>query len=98
MEACSLLVNLRKGMQSSSEQALVGEEHCMTTLTKAAKETTNHWITSRSFSMILIYRPGRRGTVILCEHSFLREQCMTHSTVTLRFDPLPGNLEKPHKT
>ena len=32
MEACSLLVNLRKGMQGSSEQPLVGEEHCVTTL------------------------------------------------------------------
>ena len=40
MEACSLLVNLRKGMQGSSEQPLVGEEHCVTTLIKAAKETS----------------------------------------------------------
>ena len=39
MEAWSLLVNLRKGMQSSSEQPLVGEEHCVTTLITAAKET-----------------------------------------------------------
>ena len=39
MEVCSLLVNLRKGMQSSSEQPLVGEEHCVTTLITAAKET-----------------------------------------------------------
>ena len=39
MEACSLLVNLRKGMQSSSEQPLVGEEHCVTTLITVAKET-----------------------------------------------------------
>ena len=39
MEACFLLVNLRKGMQSSSEQPLVGEEHCVTTLIMAAKET-----------------------------------------------------------
>ena len=39
MEACSLLVILRKGMQSSSEQPLVGEEHCVTTLITAAKET-----------------------------------------------------------
>ena len=37
MEACSLLVNLRKGMHSSSEQPLVGEEHCVTTL--ITKET-----------------------------------------------------------
>ena len=40
MEACSLLVNLRKGMQSSSEQPLVGKEHCVTTLIMAAKETS----------------------------------------------------------
>ena len=41
MEACSLLVNLKKGMQSSSKQPLVGEEHCVTTLTTAAKETSH---------------------------------------------------------
>ena len=31
-----------KGMQSSSEQPLVGEEHCVTTLITAAKETTTY--------------------------------------------------------
>ena len=40
MEACSVLVNLRKGMQSSSEQPLVGEERYVTILITAAKETT----------------------------------------------------------
>ena len=40
MEAYSLLVNLRRGMQSSSEQPLVGEERYVTTLITAAKETT----------------------------------------------------------
>ena len=39
MEACSLLVNLRKGMQSLSEQPLVGEERYVMTLITAAKET-----------------------------------------------------------
>ena len=39
MEACSLLVNLRKGMQSSSEQPFVGEERYVTTRITAAKET-----------------------------------------------------------
>ena len=39
MEACSLLVNLRKGMQSSSEQPLVEEERYVTTRITAAKET-----------------------------------------------------------
>ena len=29
-----------KGMQSSSEQPLVGEDHCVTTLITAAKETS----------------------------------------------------------
>ena len=42
---CDLLVNLREGMQSSSEQPLVGEERYVTTLTAAAKETT--WKTAR---------------------------------------------------
>ena len=42
MEACSLLVNLRKGMQSSSEQPLVGEERYVTTLITAATETTSN--------------------------------------------------------
>ena len=46
MEACSLLVNLRKGMQSSSEQPLVGEEHCVTTVITAAKET--RYVVTRS--------------------------------------------------
>ena len=40
MEACSLLVNLGKGMQSSSKQPLVGEERYATTLITAVKETT----------------------------------------------------------
>ena len=48
MEACSLLVNLRKGMQSSNEQPLVGKEHCVTTLTTAAKETKKFATCSRS--------------------------------------------------
>ena len=39
---CMLLVlsDKGKGMQSLSEQLLVGEEHCMTTLITAARETT----------------------------------------------------------
>ena len=41
IEACSLLVSLRKGMQSSNKQPLVGEEHCVTTLITAAKKTTS---------------------------------------------------------
>ena len=40
MEACSLLVNLRKGMQRSNEQPLVGEDRYVTTLITAVKETT----------------------------------------------------------
>ena len=35
-----VLSNKGKGMQSASEQPLVGEEHCVTTLITAAKETT----------------------------------------------------------
>ena len=49
MEACFLLVNFRKGMQSSSEQPLVGEEHCVTTRITAAKETSRHWVSHEWF-------------------------------------------------
>ena len=36
-----VLNNKGKRMQSSSEQPLVGEEHCVKTRITAAKETTN---------------------------------------------------------
>ena len=49
MEACSLLVNLRKGMQSSSEQPLVGEERYVTTLITAAKNLLEYLLL-KSFS------------------------------------------------
>ena len=52
MESCSLLVNLRKGMQSSSEQPLVGEKHCLTTLITAAKES-NSWHASHDRNDLL---------------------------------------------
>ena len=39
MKACSLLVNLRKGLQRSGEQPFVGEERYVTTIITAAKET-----------------------------------------------------------
>ena len=51
MEACSLLVNLRKGIQSSSEQPLVGEERYVTTLITAAKETIVRPVRSFKFKM-----------------------------------------------
>ena len=53
MEACSLLVNLRKGMQRSSERPLVGEERYVTTLITAVKETS---VTEEEFfaSLILV--------------------------------------------
>ena len=38
-----VLSNKGKGMQSSSEQPLVGEEHCVTTLITAAKETKDKY-------------------------------------------------------
>ena len=43
-----VLSNKGKGMQSSSEQPLVGEEHCVTTLITAAKETKSEgeWVYS----------------------------------------------------
>ena len=53
MEACFLLVNLRKGMQSSSEQPLVGEEHCVTTRITAAKETIVSQVLAVVLSLII---------------------------------------------
>ena len=35
-----VLSNKGEGMQNSSEQPLAGEEHCVTTLITAAKETS----------------------------------------------------------
>ena len=62
MEACSLLVNLRKGMQRSSEQPLVGEERYVATLTTAAKETTlikvEIWMGDQSLRSSLRISPG----------------------------------------
>ena len=49
---CMLLVlsNKGKGMRSSSEQPLVGEEHCVTTLITAAKETIRSIAISKAAS------------------------------------------------
>ena len=55
MEACSLLVTLRKGMQRSSEQPLVGEERYVTTLITAAKETITN--TTDAIKLVLSLAP-----------------------------------------
>ena len=73
MEACSLLVNLRKGMQSSSEQPLVGAERYVTILTTAAKETTSPKLT------ILIDQPTRG--LSLQTPSLSRFQCTNDHAV-----------------
>ena len=39
-------------MQSSSEQPLVGEEHCVTTLITAAKETNSYRELRKKFSVL----------------------------------------------
>ena len=39
-----------KGMQSSSDQPLVGEEHCVTTLITASKETNSNSVLSSNMS------------------------------------------------
>ena len=44
-----VLSNKGKGMQSSSEQPLVGEERYVTTRITAAKETKEHMATSRPY-------------------------------------------------
>ena len=43
-----VLSNKGKGMQSSSEQPLVGEERYVTTRITAAKETKSAWVTQVS--------------------------------------------------
>ena len=47
-----ILSDKGKGMQSSSEQPLVGEEHCVTTLTTAAKETNKTHELSQFFQSV----------------------------------------------
>ena len=47
-----------KGMRSSSEQPLVGEEHFMTTWITAAKETIRVYILKQSFFLILVNGGG----------------------------------------
>ena len=65
MEAYSLLVNLRKGIQSSSEQPLVGEEHCVTRLITAA---VIYCITCTLCKKIYIGETGRRLADRFREH------------------------------
>ena len=50
-----VLSNKGKGMQSSSEQPLVGEEHCVTTLITAAKETRRSLNTEYMNKVISLY-------------------------------------------
>ena len=71
MEACSLLVNLRKGMQSSSEQPLVGEERYVTTRITAAKETNQH-VTSLDY---LIHEFGHGFPLILFHNTIIPYFC-----------------------
>ena len=49
MEASSLLVSLRKGMQSSSEQPFVGSDALCDTRAVASRETSNSQIWSEVF-------------------------------------------------
>ena len=82
MEACSLLVNLRKGMQGSSEQPLVGEEHCVTTLITAATETTVS--TARQRKLLGV----KNGWHIACD------ACQTFHLEVIN-DEISHRLEKP---
>ena len=56
-----------KGMQSSSEQPLVGEEHCVTTLITAAKETTKYRATLKLNKRKINFVPKNTKT----SHSFI---------------------------
>ena len=54
-----VLSNKGKGMQSSSEQLLVGEERYVTTRITAAKETSKHATAKWSFRGLAHGRPRR---------------------------------------
>ena len=60
-----------KGMLSSSEQPLVGEEHCVTALITAAKETTGHGAAMGLTTGKVVSYSTRCKTcrVILCSHN-----------------------------
>ena len=57
-------------MQSSSEQPLVGEEHCVMTLITAAKETSTHTI----FVIVL----GSRTSKLVRDSKTLKEGLVKH--------------------
>ena len=62
---CMLLVlsNKGKGMQSSSEQPLVREEHCVTTRITAAKETSYSWVqTIFLFTVVKVLNGSHMGS------------------------------------
>ena len=54
MEACSLLVNLRKRNAELEGAAVSGEDRCVTTLITAAKETSS----VRAFGSLYISHPS----------------------------------------
>ena len=62
---CMLLVlsDKGKGKQSSSEQPLVGEDHCVTTLITAAKETSGTGSGASSCALVPSYPP-----ILRCPH------------------------------
>ena len=60
-----------QGMQSSSEQPLVGEEHCVTTLITAAKETTAEPLrTSMAFIPFSFFKITHSPSLIILEEIF----------------------------
>ena len=64
MEAYSLFVNLRKEMQSSSEQPLVGEERYVMTRIAAAKETNVQATNLRVHLVVLSCRHSGQSRIL----------------------------------
>ena len=69
-------------MQSSSEQPLVGEEHCVTTLITAAKETNylQDWINISKIKFCY-----QRLAIVYCLHNEIGLCLKIFYVVTFRF-------------
>ena len=72
-----VLSNKGKGMQSSREQPLVGEEHCVMTLITAAKETKIKPIKSGKFWVCYVSKSlAFAGAIKECTLTCEREICV----------------------
>ena len=75
-----VLSNKGKGMQSSSEQPLVGEEHCVTTLITAAKETRLQ-SALRSFAIVCDYMETGLFAIVCDLRSAIRDRLRSFAII-----------------